>query len=167
MKLQEITDLRVDQIREIEGKKYLIRQEGEMGCWLGGGIDDIYKDEVWWHEEDFLEGKIVGFLGITHKKEGTKLIEIPRDKFDVDDVLAIKSKDFNTYFKAIVFRQQKRYDPTDGRLDYYLCNIFKPFYDFFEGEEIRISTKYEGDYKKLGIFGVNYELISNKLVNKK
>lgn len=89
MKLVEINDVRVGQIRKnfddlilIEAEKpngFLYYQAfNEFGGFMNKDVKASYK---------FLAMPIIGKLGITHRIEGNRLVEIPREDLIVDDVV--------------------------------------------------------------------------------
>lgn len=89
---------------------------------------------------------LVGFLGITHKIEDGRLVEIERKKFEEDDIVERSDR------KYII-----TYASRDSNEDYNTYNINE--IDNLENETYALST----DLKKLGTLGINYEFINNKL----
>lgn len=89
---------------------------------------------------------LVGFLGITHKIEDGRLVEIERNEFEEDDIVECSDR------KYII-----TYASRDSNEDYNTYNINE--IDNLENETYALST----DLKKIGTLGVDYEFINNKL----
>jgi hypothetical protein len=156
MILKEITEVRIDQIRELNGKKQIVKENTDGGDFWAANLDDLSDDEFHYNEE--LESwKIIGFLGITHKKEGNKLVEIPRNKFEVDDI--VESKSWNIYgdSKAII-------TGTESNPDDFVVDVYHKGEKVKELENTEIIEE-DLDDEKVGILGVNYEFVNEKLGN--
>lgn len=89
---------------------------------------------------------LVGFLGITHKIEDGRLVEIERKEFEIDDIVEYNDK------KYIITYANR--NSTEDYSIYYINEV-----DNLENKTVASST----DFKKLGILGVNYEFINNKM----
>ena len=89
---------------------------------------------------------LVGFLGITHKIEDGRLVEIERKKFEADDIV-----EYNNEKYIITYANRA------GNEDYSIYYINE--IDNLENQTVASST----DLKKLGTLGVNYEFINNKM----
>lgn len=93
---------------------------------------------------------LIGFLGITHKEENGRLIEIPRRELDIDDVVEFCIKyDGKKKEVGVIVGLEYKNNIILYEVDYwrYINKIFNP--------------------NKLGILGVNYEFVNNKLVDDK
>ena len=91
---------------------------------------------------------LIGFLGITHKIEDGRLVEIEREKFEIDDIVEYDEK------KYIITYANRRACDSENYDSYYINEI-----DNLENQTVASST----DFKKLGTLGVNYEFINNKM----
>lgn len=89
---------------------------------------------------------LVGFLGITHKIEDGRLVEIERKEFEIDDIVEYNDK------KYIITYANR--NSTEDYSIYYINEV-----DNLENKTVASST----DFKKLGTLGVNYEFINNKM----
>lgn len=92
---------------------------------------------------------LVGFLGITHKIEDGKLVEIQRKKLEKDDI--IESRNVKYFVKEITKDCIVLLDCDEDlmRLSY----------------EKKYLKEYLIDYKKIGTLGVNYFFQNSKLNN--
>ncbi len=91
---------------------------------------------------------LVGFLGITHKIEDGKLVEIKRNEFEVDDIIKYNGK------KYIITNIEEQ--KSNNKLNIYsFANI-----DDLSEFKFHISTD---KLKKLGTLGIEYDFINNKL----
>lgn len=119
-------------------------------------INDIYKNITISNNLKIPnEFKINGFLGITHKLENNKLIEIKREEFEVGDIVMFNGNEnplviIDTY-------TEKSYKT--GELE-----IVK-FYRLFNGIDYA-DVESERIIKKIGIYGVNFEFINKKILIK-
>ncbi len=149
MKLQKIKDVRVGQIWEYKDFLIEIRpRECFQGIYHNGiqtvnlDIDSSFWDEL------YKKSKLIGFLGITHKIEDNKLIEMSREEFESDDIIEYQNKIF---IIAWVNKEERDYmHIINEQLDRETINL-------------RYSNNYK-KVKKLGILGVNYEFINDKLI---
>lgn len=166
MKLVEINDVRVGQIRKnfddlilIEAEKpngFLYYQAfNEFGGFMNKDVKASYK---------FLAMPIIGKLGITHRIEGNRLVEIPREDLIVDDV--VEYLDFDgfpikgvicTVITAITAEEtQYEFITEDGKSD---------DSSIFNREEIREDSGiYTYTPKKIGILGVTHEFVNDREV---
>ena len=158
MKLQKIKDVRVGQIWFHKNFYYLIteveyndsiKKHNAIFKVFEFNFPDIkfsYHDYV---SELFLKNNtnLVGFLNITHKVEDNKLIEIPREKFEIDDIVKYEG----------------------NKMPYIIMekNTIDEFWLHSNEEDVsgiyKDSMEEEG-FKKVGILGVNYEIINDKLI---
>ena len=166
MKLVEINDVRVGQIRKnfddlilIEAEKpngFLYYQAfNEFGGFMNKDVKASYK---------FLAMPIIGKLGITHRIEGNRLVEIPREDLIVDDV--VEYLDFDGFpIKGVICTvitamtaEETQYEiiTEDGKSD---------DSSIFNREEIREDSGiYSYTPKKIGILGVTHEFVNDREV---
>jgi hypothetical protein len=86
--------------------------------------------------------KLVGFLGITHKisDDGRYLVEIPRKEYEVDDIV-----EYEAHHKTFKYS-------------------IKKLIPYINAVELNNGTEcYEYQCEKVGVLGVNYEFINEKL----
>ncbi len=124
-------------------------------------------------DEDLLEKfkepdkYLIGFLGITHKIEDGRLVEIERKEFEVDDIIYCKK--YIAFCHEINFGD---YDILEGQI--FIINDWDEFSDYIiitllneNGKEINFKIKDKNKIKKyfckIGTLGVNYEFINNKM----
>jgi hypothetical protein len=110
-------------------------------------------------KKDMIKTELIGFLNITHRLEKDKngkerLVEIPRKEFEVDDV--VKFERAKNKIGVIVNKDNKKYLNYNGDIN----NDYLVFYKHFC--YLLISEK----FKKLGILGVNYEFVNDKIMEK-
>ncbi len=156
MKLVEIKNIKPKQIyKHKNGNIYIVSYQTHYRY----EIADCYKNNMLDSEEnefysrEFAEDmELIGFVNITHKIEDNKLVEIPREEFEVDDIFV--------------------YTECDGLQSYYsLHQITK------DGEFLLISDNddkvlsgvcadnlLDNGLLKCGILGVNYEWVNDKLI---
>ncbi|MDR0676577.1 MAG: hypothetical protein LBF97_06025 [Elusimicrobiota bacterium] len=174
MKLQKITDVRVGQIWTLNNYKTLnlIINVGEkiyyhIISWnnysqIGGIIDTeiIVKTDLKYL--DFIKkGKLIGFLGITHKKDKNwKFIKIPRDEFEIDDIVEYINEE--EALEQEILENSKlviidKYIGYTNDFCYYLTDEHRCNHYRFDNNEVK------RDLKKIGIYGVDYEFVNNNL----
>lgn len=108
---------------------------------------------------------LVGFLGITHKIEDGRLIEIKRDKFELDDIISIKkningAESFNkSHFNIKKGTIMLVNFCNETTLNCVNSNGYERNFDFYDDEDENIEDYFE----KVGTLGVNYEFVNNKL----
>ena len=166
MKLVEIKDVRKKQIYLKEDEYYLITGQSLNHYDLEHKyIYNIYTYDkdlklTSEHETKYKEnlGELIGFLGITHKLDEDKLIEISRKDFEEDDIIEIteyqlSEKDFVKY-KDIVKKSSYEYDGFVGCYIYFWC---------LNGD---YKTKDVHNIEKVGTLGVNYEFVNEALIKK-
>lgn len=143
MKLVEINDVRAGQIRKnfddlilIEAEKpngFLYYQTfNEFGGFMNRDVKACYK---------FLAMPIIGKLGITHRFESGRLVEIKRKEINEDDVVCF---DEETSRLAVTLKVSPiTITPT-----------------LFDGQKTELNRK----VSVIGIFGVTHEFINDKEV---
>ena len=161
MKLVEIKDIRVGQIyrKTCDRDCYLLISEINknktityaVNSRFGFYLDECNKKNL----ENILENsfELVGFLGITHEIKDKKLVKIPREELETDDVI-----------EFAVLREES---------DFEVCKVVYRFSIIQDEEETFICVGNNGnsynvsrnDFNgKVGILGVNYEFVNNQLV---
>ncbi len=171
MKLVEINDVRVGQVWK--NKKEMITidsfyddEEIQISAYnlSGKEIDMDYDDFEGMIDIDAVKQnyKLIGKLGITHRIEGNRLLEIPREDLVVDDV--VEYLDFDGFKVTAVIaslitgmtREDSQYGfiTNDGNFDES---------SLFEKEEIgEDSGIFTYIPKKIGILGVTHEFVNDK-----
>lgn len=163
MRLVEIKDVREKQIYLKEDEYYLI-----IGQSLNhSDLEHKYVYNIHAYNKDlkltsknetkYKEnlGELIGFLGITHKLDEDKLIEISRKDFEEDDIIEItqyqlSTKDFVKY-KDIVKSSRYEYN-CFGSYIYFWC---------LSGD---YKTQDVHNIEKVGTLGVNYEFVNEALI---
>lgn len=92
------------------------------------------------------ERKLIGFLGITHEIKDNKLIEIPREEFEEDDII-LQTNFYKNEYGDIVGQFTKK-----------IC--YNGYIDDLE----KLREKND-KIEKIGILGVNYFFQNSKLNN--
>jgi hypothetical protein len=150
MKLVEITDLRIGQVRENDTKIYIINFlfPDQKICRVEKvnkyDLDDVsltnltVDDEETLSYEQISNEKLVGFIGITHKIKDGKFVKIPRKEFEENDVFGYFNNELAGKLEVAIYSDEN---------DVYTSN-----------------NNFPKNYcKKVGILGVNYEFVNNKL----
>ena len=134
MKLVEIKDVRVGQIRKMaDGIFYIDDDHGDL-C----RIDEKKQFKGLIHND---EGQLIGKLGITHRIENNKLVEIPRTaEFQTDDVIKVDWK-----------------DKADTELDVIMAVFTDGVVTYFETDFL-----YKDQIKKVGILGVTHDFVNDR-----
>jgi hypothetical protein len=113
------------------------------------------------------EKYLIGFLNITHKLEDNKLIEVPREEFEVDDIIQNKWES-EGILNLIVHKKNdmavicKIYPSHYFVNSYFNINSEEDLKMFFSSRKNRIELS---ETNRVGILGVNYEFINEKLSN--
>lgn len=160
MKLVKIEDVRVGQIRKIiimdfhaENTKEVIGvftrandSDYDMFDWIAEYYDVETKMSLGDYEDWTFEdcGELIGKINITHEIKDNKLVEIPRAKFQVDDVVECK----HLNYPFVIYNN----DLGDEK-----------FYSFFGGH-VSLSMKKDvfcENSKKIGIYGVTHEFVND------
>lgn len=163
MKLSKINDVRIGQIYEdkILNKIYIIESFNDIRYTLSSCFKDkilICKDEYELTNSEIEDSELIGFLGITHKIEDGKLIEIPREIYNIDDVLKINLLQDNIILEEEQVVVGVKFDFLKN---YYEINTI---YTTNDSIGVNLIKTIHNNIKKIGILGVNYEFINNKLV---
>jgi len=143
MKLVKIKDIRVGQIYKILeniGEPFVVFEKDKV---IIIDYNFTYSYDVLKNKNKF---KLIGFLGITHELKDNELIEIKREKFEVDDIIHYNGDIYNLIAVE------------NGNNTFGFCS-----YELFGGDYIK--TKDTCDcFNKIGILGVTHEFINNKMV---
>ena len=166
MKLVEINDVRVGQIRKnfddlilIEAEKpngFLYYQAfNEFGGFMNKDVKASYK---------FLAMPIIGKLGITHRIEGNRLVEIPREDLIVDDV--VEYLDFDGFpIKGVICTVITAMTAEETQYEFITEEGKSDDSSIFNREEIREDSGiYTYTPKKIGILGVTHEFVNDREV---
>jgi phosphoenolpyruvate synthase/pyruvate phosphate dikinase len=171
MKLVKIEDIRVDQVYSCEGIGFLVvkvvkkrKEGGDLPVYYVFDDKTLEFKYVETVLNTYYTTKLIGFLGITHKitdidKDNmglkmlrSKLVEIPRKEYEVDDVIDVREYETiptSEETPAVITKNEENYFEiinVDGNTSYlYLSENAKP--------------------NKLGILGVDYEFVNNKTNN--
>lgn len=161
MKLVEIKDVRPGQVWK-DDESYLVLIGTDLkGTWYNSkGVSCMGGMELC----DTVHCKLTGFLGITHRIEGNRLVEIPRESLIIDDV--VEYLDFDGFpvkgvicavITAMVAEEtQYEFITEDGKVD---------DSSLFDREEIREDSGiYTYTPQKIGILGVTHEFINDREV---
>ena len=166
MKLVEINDVRVGQIRKnfddlilIEAEKpngFLYYQAfNEFGGFMNKDVKASYK---------FLAMPIIGKLGITHRIEGNRLVEIPREDLIVEDV--VEYLDFDGFpIKGVICTVITAMTAEETQYEFITEDGKSDDSSIFNREEIREDSGiYTYTPKKIGILGVTHEFVNDREV---
>lgn len=166
MKLVEINDVRIGQIRKnfddlilIEAEKpngFLYYQAfNEFGGFMNKDVKASYK---------FLAMPIIGKLGITHRIEGNRLVEIPREDLIVDDV--VEYLDFDGFpIKGVICTVITAMTAEETQYEFITEDGKSDDSSIFNREEIREDSGiYTYTPKKIGILGVTHEFVNDREV---
>lgn len=151
MKLVKIKDVRVGQVWKDTYNGFIrvvIPFDDEPNVICGNSLFYPCNNEILLRDdfEDIIlediksRHKLIGFIGITHKIEDEKLVEIPREDFEVDDVVKTSTKNIQIIDRVI-----------DG----YMVHLLGYDYSFYEEKE---------ELNKIGIFGITHEFVNERLV---
>lgn len=149
MKLVEIKDVRPGQVW-INDQTGLIHTVDDLG-----ELSNADKAETFKIRDKYLKSakcRLIGKIGITHRIEGNRLVEIPRSSgFQVDDVVKFKH-DPRLYVinREISLSTAKIYPNA-------LC--FEATNDYYGSRQL-----VDFELKRVGILGVTHEFINDKEV---
>jgi hypothetical protein len=105
-----------------------------------------------------MAGELIGKLGITHKIEGRKLVELPRKGIEVGDVFENKyglmSFIFEENEEIFLVLKQIRYALNQNTIEWSFDEYQK------DGETIEIMQEEDELGKKIGIYEITHELIT-------
>jgi len=158
MKLIEIKDIRVGQIYKMEFGFVIIKSleetdDGILGFlvnWNNVNNSSSTTEFLGFYINKNKDYKLIGFLNITHKIEDNKLVEIPREEFEVDDIIKYENK----LFIITRINQEDR-------------NYIHIMSENLEKETLNLG--YSSNYKKvekIGIYGVTHTFENDKLLIK-
>lgn len=143
MKLVEIKDVRVGQVRKMaDGIFYIDDDHGDL-C----RIDEKKQFKGLIHND---EGQLIGKLGITHRIEDNKLVEIPRTaEFQTDDV--------------VKFKWDPRLYVINREIDFGIKKTH-PDNSCFEATNDLYGSRQLIDFelKRVGILGVTHEFLNDR-----
>ncbi len=166
MKLVEIKDVRVGQIRKNFDDLILVEAEKangfshyqaftEFGGFMNKDVKAHYK---------FLAMPIIGKIGITHRIEDNRLVEIPREDLIVDDV--VEYLDFDGFtVKAVICSVMTALTAEETQYAFITEDGQSEDTTLFEREEIgEDSGIFTYTPKKIGILGVTHEFVNDREV---
>lgn len=164
MKLKEIKDIKPNQIyKHKNGNIYIVSYQTHYRY----EIADCYKDNILYSEEnefysrEFAEDmRLIGFIGITHKLEYKNLVEIPREEFEVDDIVeAIED----------ITEEMSNIECNIKKGEKFVI-LYRPYHFVLFGidneeksEFCFCGDKLKKQFKKIGIYGVTHTFINDKL----
>lgn len=149
MKLVKIKDIRPGQIWEAHRNQFLILSHGnniiarmyERGELAAEGIKSA---------DEFADMRLWGKLGITHRFEGEKLVEIPRKPgFQTDDVVKFNWSDPRLY----VINREIDFGIKESHPD---NACFEATNDLYGSRQL-----VDFELKRVGILGVTHEFIND------
>jgi hypothetical protein len=146
MKLVEIKDVRENQvwISDNDERKYLVIDNKDNNDYLF--FDKFFNYSVTEHNlYDIDKYKLIGFVGITHKFDDGKLLEIPRNELEKDDIIQINDE------LGVLF-EKKTNKKKEVRISIITNHSFLTF-----------PENCKGGFKKLGTLGVTHEFINENL----
>jgi len=162
MKLVAIKNIKPNQIyKHKNGNIYIISYQTHYRY----EIADCYKNNILDSEEnefysrEFAEDmELIGFVNITHKLENKKLVEIPREEFEVDDII-LNTKNNEKYFITEI------YEPVGTGFGGSIARDIGIAINVNTFEKIYISEFGFGfPSKKIGIYGVTHEFLNSNLI---
>ena len=159
MKLVKIKDVRPGQVW-INDQTGLIHTVDDLG-----NLSNAAKAETTKIRDEYLKSakcRLIGKIGITHRIEGSRLVEIPREDLIVDDV--VEYLDFDGFpVKGVICavitamtaeETQYEFITEDGKTD---------DSSIFNREEIREDSGiYTYTPQKIGILGVTHEFVNDR-----
>lgn len=160
MKLVEINDVRVGQVLERDRCIFVIEERTGAHNFAVSLYNHNHKpapnDAYEWktmHEKNvaaFDDCKIIGKIGITHRIEGNKLVEIPRSAgFQTDDVVKFKWDPRLYVINREIDFGIKETHPNN------LC--FEATNDLYGSRQL-----VDFELKRVGILGVTHEFVNDK-----
>lgn len=107
---------------------------------------------------------IIGKLGITHRIEGNRLVEIPREDLIVDDV--VEYLDFDGFpIKGVICTVITAMTAEETQYEFITEDGKSDDSSIFNREEIREDSGiYTYTPKKIGILGVTHEFVNDREV---
>jgi hypothetical protein len=165
MKLVKIKNIREGQIYKDKNNLYLIIDiicgNATYQKYNTYDLKGILKEKR--TDCDFLffkdkERELIGFVDITHKIEDGKLVEIPREELEKDDIIEINMEKY-------IIIDIKNFIAKDIALDKSIQGYSLSVLDSDGHYDTYLFEIDEKNYKKIGILGVNYFLQNSKLNN--
>lgn len=96
--------------------------------------------------------KLVGVMGITHKIEDNMLVEIPKENFQVDDIVKFNWADKRLY----VINREIDFGIKETHPD---CRCFEATNDLYGSRQL-----VDFELRKVGIYGVTHEFVNDREV---
>lgn len=150
MKLVEIKDVRIGQVW-INDQTGLIHTVDDLG-----NLSNADKAETTKIRDEYLKSakcRLIGKIGITHRIEGNRLVEIPRAAgFQVDDVVKFNWNDPRLYVinREIDFGIKKTHPDN---------SCFEATNDLYGSRQL-----VDFELKRVGILGVTHEFVNDREV---
>lgn len=150
MKLVEIKDIRVGQVLERDRCIFVIEERTgvhnfavTLYCHNHKPAPNDAYEALATRERNaatFEDCEIIGKIGITHRVEGNRLIEIPRREFEVDDIFCRYRDNPQIIIEVSGINSLTGYSPKEKMLISHIANICY----------------------KIGILGITHELVNDK-----
>lgn len=159
MKLVEIKDVRPGQVW-INNKTGLIHTVDDLG-----NLSNAAKAETAKIRDEYLKAakcRLIGKIGITHRIEGNRLVEIPQEDLIVDDV--VEYLDFDGFtVKAVICSVMTALTAEETQYAFITEDGQSEDTTLFEREEIgEDSGIFTYTPKKIGVLGVTHEFVNDK-----
>lgn len=159
MKLVEIKDVRPGQVW-INDQTRLLHTVDDLG-----GLSNTAKMETVKIRDEYLKAakcRLIGKIGITHRIEDNRLVEIPREDLIVDDV--VEYLDFDGFtVKAVICSVMTALTAEETQYAFITEDGQSEDTTLFEREEIgEDSGIFTYTPKKIGVLGVTHEFVNNK-----
>lgn len=163
MKLVEIKDIRPGQVW-INDQTGLIHTVDNLG-----ELSNADKMETTKIRDEYLKSakcRLIGKIGITHRVEGSRLVEIPREDLIVDDV--VEYLDFDGFpVKGVICAVITAMTAEETQYEFITEDGKSDDSSIFNREEIgEDSGIYTYTPKKIGILGVTHEFVNDREVLK-
>lgn len=142
MKLVEIKDVRVGQVwKNSHWDLVVITKIDNDIIHIKTWDYDFHSFGEGYHNAEFLKDyRIIGKLGITHKIENNKLVEIPREDFQIDDIFYRYRDNPQIVVEVGEINSLTGYSPKEKCLMGHIANICC----------------------KIGIYGVTHEFVNDR-----
>lgn len=159
MKLVEIKDIRPGQVW-INDQTGLIHTVDNLG-----NLSNANKAETTKIRDEYLKSakcRLIGKIGITHRIEGNRLVEIPREDLIVDDV--VEYLDFDSFtVRAVICAVITALTAEETQYAFITETGQSEDTLLFDREEIgEDSGTFTYTPKKIGIFGVTHEFVNDR-----
>lgn len=161
MKLVEIKDVRPGQVW-INDQTRLLHTVDDLG-----GLSNTAKMETVKIRDEYLKAakcRLIGKIGITHRIEDNRLVEIPREDLIVDDV--VEYLDFDGFtVKAVICSVMTALTAEETQYAFITEDGQSEDTTLFEREEIgEDSGIFTYTPKKIGILGATHEFVNDREV---